>query len=253
MHEHGLVDPGRGGDVQEDLVPGRGLVAGDVEGLADGGLLAEEPGEPDREVAGVGDGPQRGAVAVDDDGLAGAHPLDDGPAAVEGQQGLVVGVGGPHDGGGEAVLAVGGGEDVLALDLVAGVLPERVAQRRGLGDGQVRGRGLVGRGRGDEEVLPGAAGEELDVAADLLGGEHDPVDDGVEGAVAEDGAHGRGVAGVGGEDFGAVGDGSLAGAAAVEDGDVEALGDGLADAGGGDPAGPADEQHADAHVKPLSC
>jgi hypothetical protein len=252
VHEQRVRDAGGRGDVEEDLVPGRGLVAGDVEGLADRGLPAEEPGEADGEVAGVREGPQGRAVAVDDHGLAGAHALDDGPAAVEGQQRLVVGVGGAHDRGGEAVLAVGGGEDLLTLDLVARVLPERVAQRRGLGDRQVRGRGLVGRRGGDEQVLAASSREELDVAADLLGGEHDPVDDGIEGPVAEHGAHGGGVARVGGEDFGPFGDGALAGAAAVEDGDVEALGEGLADAGGGDPAGSADEQHADAHVRTLS-
>ena len=61
-----------------------------------------------------------------------AHPVDDGPAAVERQQRLVVGVGGPDDRRRQALFPVGPDQQVLAGDLVPRVLPEGVAQRRGL-------------------------------------------------------------------------------------------------------------------------
>ena len=64
--------------------------------------------------------------------LALAHPGEGRPAAVERHERPVVGVRRPHDRRREAVVAVGADEQVLAGDLVAGVLPERVAQRRGL-------------------------------------------------------------------------------------------------------------------------
>ena len=170
----------RRGQGQRDLVPGEHVVRGDVEGLAERPRVAEQRDERAREVIVMGHRPQRGPVAVDDDGLAREHPAQHRPPAVERHQGLVVGVRGPHDRGREAAVTVGADEQVLAGDLVAGVQPERVAQRRGLGDGQPRGRRLVRRRRADEHVLPGPAAEQVDVGLDLPGGEGHPVDYGVK-------------------------------------------------------------------------
>src|SRR5450755_164560 len=66
----------------------------------------------------MGQRPQRGPVTVDDDGLAREHPPQHRPAAVERDQGLVIGVRGPHDRGRESLLTVGVDEQVLAGDLV---------------------------------------------------------------------------------------------------------------------------------------
>src|ERR1035438_8132960 len=97
----------------------------------------------------MGQRPQRGPVTVDDDGLAREHPPQHRPAAVERNQGLVIGVRGPHDRGRESLLTVGV-------------------------DAQVR------RGGADEDVLPGPPAEQADVGLDLPGSERHPVDDRVE-------------------------------------------------------------------------
>ena len=156
-----------------------------MERLPDGAGMAEQGDEAAGEVVVVGQRPQRGAVAVDDDLLAPSHPRQRRPAAVERHQRPVVGVRGPHDRHRKALLPVGGREQVLAGDLVAGVLPERVAQRSGLHDRQAGRRCLVGRCGADEHVLPGPPAEQVDVGADVLGSEGDPVDDRVEFLVAE--------------------------------------------------------------------
>ena len=168
-----------------------------MEGLPDRAGMAEQGDEAAGEVVVVGQRPQRGAVAVDDDLLAPAHPLHHRPAAVERHQRPVVGVRGPHDRHREALLPVGGREQVLAGDLVAGVLPERVAQRRGLHDRQACRRRLVGRRGADEDVLPGPPAEQVEVGADVVGRERHPVDDRVELLVAERLLHRPGVADVG--------------------------------------------------------
>ncbi len=179
---------------------------------------------------------------MDDDGLARAHPLDDVPLRLERQERLVVGVGGPHDRHREVALAVGGDEELLAGDLVARVLPLRVLQRRRLDDGHVGRRRLVGRGRGDEDVLVAPAGEDVDVALHLRGNEVDPVDDGVVVLPADRLAQRVGVVRVGGEPGDVLGEAAEVGRAAVEDGDVDALAHRLADARGADDAAAADEQ-----------
>src|SRR6266581_3966749 len=112
--------------------------------------------------------------------LAREHPAEHRPPPVERDQRRVVGVRRPDDRGREALLPVRRHEQVLAGDLVAGVLPERVAQRRRLGDRHPRGRRLVGRRGADEHVLAGPPAEQVDVGADLLGGEGHPVHDRVE-------------------------------------------------------------------------
>ncbi len=162
-----------------------------------GGRIAEQPGERDREVVGMRDRPLARSVAVDDDGAPGAHPRDIGPAAEGRQQPLVVGVRRPHDGHRQTALAVCGDEHVLARDLVARVLPERVAQRRRLGHRHPPRRLLVRGRRADEHVLPGASLEQLEVGGDVLGREGQELGDDVEPALAEGGAHRAGVPDIG--------------------------------------------------------
>ena len=190
-HIRGDVDdvgPRSGGVRQgvRDLVPGEHVIGGYVEDVADGAGVAEQGDEPRREVLVVRQRPQRGAVAVHDDRLALAHPGQHRPATIERHQGLVIGVRGPHDRGRETVVTVGGAQQFLARDLVAGVAQERVAQRGGLQDRHAGRRRLIRRGGADEHVLPGPAAEEVDVGLDVLGCERHPVHHRVELTAAED-------------------------------------------------------------------
>ena len=168
-----------------------------MERLPDGAGMPEQGDEAAGEVVVVGQRPQRGAVAVDDDLLAPSHPRHRRPAAVERHQRPVVGVRGPHDRHRKALLPVGGREQVLAGDLVAGVLPERVAQRSGLHDRKACRRCLVGGCGADEHVLPGPPAEQVHVGADVDGSEGQPVDDRIELLVAERLLHRPGVSDVG--------------------------------------------------------
>jgi hypothetical protein len=95
-----------------------------------------------------------------------------------------------HDGHREVDVPVGLEEAALARDLVPGVLPERVLQRCRLGDGQGRGRLLVGGGGRDEDVLPGPAGEPLDVGVHVLTVVGQELGDDVEPAIPQRGVHG---------------------------------------------------------------
>jgi O-acetylserine/cysteine efflux transporter len=117
----------RRGQRRRDLVPGQHVIGGDVERLADGARVTEQRHEAAREVSVMRQRPQRRAIAVHHDRLALPHPADGRPAAVEGDEGLVVGMRGPDDRGREPLRPVGGDQQVLARDLVAGVPPERVA------------------------------------------------------------------------------------------------------------------------------
>jgi O-acetylserine/cysteine efflux transporter len=180
-HVHDVGGRARGrGQRLRDLVPGEHVVGGDVERLADRPRLAQQRHEAAGEVRVVGQRPQRRAVAVHHDRPALAHPGQGSPAAVEGDQRLVVGMRGPDDRGREPLAAVQADEQVLAGDLVPGIPPERVAQRRGLQHRQPGGRGLVSGRRADEHVLSGPPAQQVDVGLDVLGREGDPVDDRVE-------------------------------------------------------------------------
>ena len=117
----------RRGQRRRDLVPGQHVIGGDVERLADGARVAEQRHEAAREVRVMRQRPQRRAITMHHDRLALPHPADRGPAAVQGDEGLVVGVRGPDDRGREPLRPVRGDQQVLAGDLVAGVPPERVA------------------------------------------------------------------------------------------------------------------------------
>lgn len=64
---------------------------------------------------------------------------------------------------------------------------------------------MVGGCAGDENVLVGFASEEVEVAFDLVGGEYDPVDDGVPVVVFEEGF---GIVNVASDGFCALGDGA---------------------------------------------
>jgi O-acetylserine/cysteine efflux transporter len=184
-HVHNIgVRPGGRRQGLRDLVPGEHVVGRDVERLAEGARMAQQRHEAAGEVVVMGQRPQRRAVAVHHDRPALAHPGQRGPAAVEGDERLVIGMRGPDDGGREPVVAVEPGEEVLAGDLVPGVPPERVAQRRGLQHRQPRRRGLVRRRGADEHVLADPPAQQVDVGLDLLWGEGAPVDGGVELEVA---------------------------------------------------------------------
>ena len=164
------------------------------------------------------------------------------PAAVQGDQGLVVGVGRPDDRRREALVAVRRHEHVLGGDLVAGVVPVRVAQGSGLHDGQPAGRRLVRRGRADEDVLPGPAAEQVEVRADVLRRERDPVDDDVVLLVAEHRAHRGGVAQVRLPQPRLRRERALGGLAPVEHVQVEPPLDRQRGAGGADDAAAAEEE-----------
>ena len=90
-----------------------------------------KPKQPDErlgEVAAVCQCPQGGAITVHHHRLSGPQPGNVRPAAGQGNAGPVIGVGGPDDGDGEAILAVGLDQQILAGDLVPRVLPERIPQ-----------------------------------------------------------------------------------------------------------------------------
>ena len=91
-----------------------------------------------------------------------------GPAVHgQGDLGVAVGVGGTDDGEGEALFAVGAHQAVFAGYLLARIVPVGIGEGRGFGDEVVPDGLLVGAGGADEDVLPGAAAEELEVAFDV--------------------------------------------------------------------------------------
>ena len=59
-----------------DLVPGQALVAGDMEGFAQGVNIAHQALKSHGKIPAVRQGPERGSVAGDDDPLAGTDPLE---------------------------------------------------------------------------------------------------------------------------------------------------------------------------------
>jgi hypothetical protein len=180
---------------------------------------------------------------VDHDRLALPHPGDVGPAAGRRDQPLVVGVRGTDDGHRQAAAAVRLDEEVLAGDLVPRVLPERIAQRRRLGDRKPAGRLLIRGCRADEDVLPGASLEDVEILLDLIRGEGEEFGDDVILRAGHRLAHCCRIPDVGDELADAFWK-SPAGGAAVEDGHLVSLLDRSPHAGCADRAGAADVQDA---------
>lgn len=110
-----------------------------------------------------------------DDGQIRSHPVKDGAAVLEGEERLVVGVGGTDNGRLEETLPVGLRELLLASDLVATVLPVGIVEGRGLGDGEVAHRFVICGSAADEDELFGQSPEEIDVSIDVLGRERHEV------------------------------------------------------------------------------
>ena len=175
---------GRPCEQEVNLVPRQPLVGRDVEGVADGPGVAEQPDEGPREILMVGECPQGGTVAVHDHGLALAHTMNDGIAAVHWEQRAVVGMRRAHHGEWKFLSAVGGQQCFFAGYFVARVFPHRIVERCGFADRQAAWRRLIGRCRANEHELPRAATEKLNVQGDLLGREGDEVDHHVELEIA---------------------------------------------------------------------
>src|SRR5665647_462410 len=122
--------PGGLGEDLVDPVPWQVLVGGDGEAVPDGLWKPKQPDNGFGEVAAVCQCPQGGAVPVYHHRLRGPHSCDVSPTAGQGNAGPVIGVGGPDDGDGEVVLAVGLDQQILAGDLVPRILPKRIPQGR---------------------------------------------------------------------------------------------------------------------------
>ena len=177
VHQVGL-HPRRLGHRLVDLIPGQQLVGGDVEGVPEGLLVAQQPHETLGEILRVGDRPDRGAVPVHNHRLAAAHAVHDGevrPTPDGHRDHGIVGQGGTHDGHRETLIPISAHQPFLAGDLVAGVVPVRVGQRSVLRHHRVGQRFLVGGGRGDEDVLFRPAREQAQIALHVRGGKPDPV------------------------------------------------------------------------------
>jgi hypothetical protein len=115
--------------------------------------------------------------------------------------------------------------------------------QRGRLDDRERDDGLaIGRRRADEDVLPGATGERLDVGGDLLRGERPEVHHRVEVPLADGRRDARGVAGIADHVLRAVDRRARRLDPAIEQGQLVPLVDGKAAAGGTDDAVAADEQ-----------
>jgi len=118
-------------------------------------------------------------VAVNDDRLAVEHPP--GHGVVAGAKAgrdppVVIGVGRPDHRVRERLGLPSSLQDPLACDLVPGVLPVGVADRRRLGDHGVRQRLPVHRGGADEHVLRGPPAKQGQVGLHLIRCEPQPVD-----------------------------------------------------------------------------
>ena len=96
--DHLGFDPPAGAGVGHggvDLVPCERFIGGNVNGLADGLVAAEDSDEGFGEIFGVSDGPECGAIAVDDEGEAAFHAIDKGvvgPGAQGGGNNGLIGV-----------------------------------------------------------------------------------------------------------------------------------------------------------------
>ena len=107
-----------------------------MEGLAHRFGPAQQAHQAAGEVAGVGQDEEGVPSPGTTMGEAAPQAMDDGvvAAAGRGHPALAVGEGGSHDGGGEARVAVGLAQGLLGLDLLPGIVPVGVAERRLLGD-----------------------------------------------------------------------------------------------------------------------
>jgi len=76
--------------------------------------------------------------------------------------------------------SIGTYQSIFASDLVPGVLPVRVAQRRRFGHRLAGRRCLVGRSGTDEDVLVDPVAEQLKISLNVIRGERDPIHDDVE-------------------------------------------------------------------------
>lgn len=171
-----------------DLIPSEDFITGDVESFANGLLTAEQPYEAHGKVVCMGDGPEAGAIAMNDDRLAAADSVDDGkivPATNGyGDNGLV-GKGGADDGDGKAVVPVGLIAKFFAGDFVSGIIPVGVSEGGGLGDKRVSGRLLVNTCGTDKDVLATFATKEPNIALNVFGFEGDEIGYDVEGLALE--------------------------------------------------------------------
>ena len=160
---------------------------------------------------------------MDDEGLAAPQPVEDGKTAAERRQRRVVGVRRTDNGQRESFIPRRGGQQRLGGDLVPGVGPIRIIQRRVLGDGQARRRLPVGGGRTDEHVLPNAAAKHSQIGGGVVGSEGNPVHNHVKRIAAQRFCDSRRVADIGRQDAGPRQPGPLVAVAAVDQRQVDAL------------------------------
>ena len=135
-----------------ELIPGDGFIAGDMIRLTDGMNIAHQTDKAFGEVGVVRDRPQRGAVAMEQDGLAVEHAAENLPATLfaisaQRQIAFVIGMAGTDDGHRETIFPVLLHQVFFAGDFVAGILPIRIMQRSALGD-EIIGAGLLISGGG---------------------------------------------------------------------------------------------------------
>jgi hypothetical protein len=157
------------GEGQVDGVPGEADIAGDVKILADRRRVAEQPDKGPGEILGARERPDRRAVTRNEHGLARQHAVAHRVAFVEhGGKTRARGVRGTHIGPGQIAPL----HQILAGDLGLAVGPVGIDGGRRLGGHVGEGMLLVDRSRGDEDVLAGATGEDVDVLLHLWRGEH---------------------------------------------------------------------------------
>src|SRR5690606_9267722 len=149
--------------------------------------------------------------------------VDGRVAAVEREQSAIVGMGGPHNCDGKTLITVSPHERFFAGYLVARVLPERVFQRRLLGDRKTCRRLLIGRRGTDEDKLARAAAKKGKIYGNMLRREGDPVDNHVESVVAQRFADSRRFAYVANQDFGLRRNRAMTGLPSVEKIEIDSL------------------------------
>ena len=194
-HVHGLQLRSQGpGGAFVDLVPGQAFIPGNMIGFAQGVDIAHQAYEGDGEVPAVGQGPEGGSVAGDDDPLAQPDPLQHLEGTLrsmygDGEAALAIGMAGADDRDGEEPLIPGVPQHPLAGGLVAAVFPVGVMQGRSLRN-PGRGEGLlVGGGGGDEKVLITFSFEEPDIPLHIGDGEGDEIRHHVIVLLADEGAN----------------------------------------------------------------